>query len=98
MRRVKTYRQLVKRSWNARGTATGTAVASSVMVALHNLVTSTISESWQRSRQHFYCAGDVLAALPREFVADLGNAAGVALPAQGVPGLSGSTELVRCNR
>lgn len=76
-------------------TAWSKATASSLLVALHNMVTASINSSWQGSRRRFYCVGDVLGALPSSLVGEV-KKPWPPLRAQGVPGLPGNTDRVQC--
>lgn len=92
---LKTYQSVLATSWDKQGSAT----ASSLMVACHNIITESIDEIWQGQngdRRHFACARDVLSSIPAEFAGDVTQAqAGPALVSDGLPGL-GTHRTVHC--
>jgi len=94
-RDLKTYQSVLETNWDKRGSAT----ASSMMVACHNIITESIDPIWQGEkgdRRHFVCAHDVLTSIPMEFSGDITQAqAGPVLSSTGLPGL-GSHRTVLC--
>jgi len=70
------------------------ATASAALVTLHNLVTDTVAVEYQIGRWRYFCANDVIATLPREFVADAGPV-GPVPRLNGLPGLGLHLD-VRC--
>mmetsp|Transcript_55163 Transcript_55163/g.131457 ORF Transcript_55163/g.131457 Transcript_55163/m.131457 type:complete len:121 (-) Transcript_55163:226-588(-) len=53
--------------------ASGSLPASALLVAFHNLVTESISSSFNGKRRHFYCWQDAVAKLQRSLVRDGAN-------------------------
>lgn len=92
---VLAYRAFVEQTWALPS-------ASSVLVAFHNLVTSSIigNPETQRflaaDRQRLYCAQDVISAVPVQYHSDLQMAMPLPQAAMGVPGLAAEHMLLNC--
>eukprot|EP00930_Biecheleria_cincta_P067552 TRINITY_DN54206_c0_g1_i1.p1 TRINITY_DN54206_c0_g1~~TRINITY_DN54206_c0_g1_i1.p1 ORF type:complete len:129 (+),score=18.89 TRINITY_DN54206_c0_g1_i1:107-493(+) len=74
------------------------ATATSILVALHNMVTETVSGKFAAAdRKKYYCVNDVLRYLSRSLVPDAKSKLGV--PNFSVPGLPGLSphRLVNCS-
>mmetsp|Transcript_11304 Transcript_11304/g.40093 ORF Transcript_11304/g.40093 Transcript_11304/m.40093 type:complete len:124 (+) Transcript_11304:1068-1439(+) len=76
------------------------ARVSPLLVALHNMVTASVSPEYLiGGDRHFFCVDQVLRALPGAFVDDLppfGVSEGPAALGTGLPGLDPNHRLVKC--
>lgn len=93
VRDVAAYRSFLTSIFEGHAPASN-VTASATLVALHNLVTDTVAVQYQIGRWRYFCANDVLASLPHEFVSDVGYV-GPVPRVNGLPGLGLHLD-VRC--